>query len=133
LQNGRKIAEGAIAVSYRLSRIVSDITDVAADLAVDLQTPYAGSSMEKQIIRWSFWLGSLCAVLALAARSLDVMGFDTLNFSTKGSEIGYHTFMNGTFFFYLFSIAISNYFCFLSNRKSETERKERRSRRLMSL
>jgi len=65
--------------------------------------------MQKQIIKGSFWLGSLCAILALVARSLDVLGFNTLNFSTKGSEIGYHTFMNGTFFFYLFSIAVSNF------------------------
>ncbi|HET6143871.1 MAG TPA: hypothetical protein VFE02_10200 [Candidatus Acidoferrales bacterium] len=80
--------------------------------------------MEKQIIKWTFWLGSLCAVLTLVARSLDVMGFNTLNFSTRGSEIGYHTFMNGTFFFYLFCIAMSNYFCFVSNRNSSSSQNE---------
>jgi hypothetical protein len=64
--------------------------------------------------------GGICAVLALLARSLDVPGFATLSFSTKGSEVGYHTFMNGTFLFYLFSIATSNYFCFVSNRDSSS-------------
>jgi hypothetical protein len=94
--------------------------DVSANLPTDRHFAYVEIAMEKQIIKWSFWLGSVCAVLALVARSLDVLGFATLNFSTKGSEIGYHTFMNGTFFFYLFSIAMSNYFYFRSNRNSSS-------------
>jgi hypothetical protein len=62
-------------------------------------------------------MGSLCALLSVAARGLDVLGINTLNFSTRGSEIGYHTFMDGTFFFYLISIAVANYAGFYSRRK----------------
>jgi hypothetical protein len=74
--------------------------------------------VEKHIIRTSFWLGSICAVLAVVARALDVLGINTLNFSTRGSEIGYHTFMDGTFFFYLISIAMTTYAGFNSGRAS---------------
>ncbi len=65
--------------------------------------------MQRHIIRGSFWLGSVCATLALIARALDIFGINTLNFSTKGSEIGYHTFMDGSFLFYLISIALAAY------------------------
>jgi len=74
--------------------------------------------MEKHIVTWSFWLGSICAVLAVTARGLDAFGINTLNFSTRGSEIGYHTFMDGTFFFYLISIAMTTYGGFTSRRPS---------------
>lgn len=74
--------------------------------------------MEKHIVKGSFWLGSVCAVLAVVARGLDVLGINTLNFSTRGSEISYHTFMDGTFFFYLISIAMTTYASFISGRRS---------------
>ncbi|HET6142451.1 MAG TPA: hypothetical protein VFE02_03015 [Candidatus Acidoferrales bacterium] len=73
--------------------------------------------MEKLVVKWSFWIGSLCAVLAVIARGLDILGINTLNFSTRGSEIGYHTFMDGTFFFYLISIAVATYARFNSTRQ----------------
>jgi hypothetical protein len=92
----------------------------AGRFRLDRHFAYVEIAMEKQFIKWSFWLGSLCAVLAAVARILDVLGSDALNFSTKGSEIGYHTFMNGSFFFYLFSIAVSNYFYFNANRNSSS-------------
>jgi hypothetical protein len=76
------------------------------------------NEMEKHIIQWSFWLGSICAVVAVIARGLDVLGINVLNFSTRGSEIGYHTFMDGTFFFYLISIAMTTYVGFNSRRPS---------------
>jgi energy-converting hydrogenase Eha subunit B len=77
-----------------------------------------GGIMERLIIKGSFWLGNLFAALALIARGLDTLGINTLNFSTKGSEIGYHTFMNGTFFFYLISIALTTYLGFSTQRRS---------------
>jgi hypothetical protein len=70
------------------------------------------ASMERLIVKGSFWLGNVCAALALVARGLDALGINTLNFSTKGSEIGYHTFMDATFFFYLISIAFATYLGF---------------------
>ena len=74
--------------------------------------------MERLIVKGSFWLGSFCAALALIARGLDVVGINTLNFSTKGSEIGYHTYMNATFLFYLLSIALTTYLGFSAQSSS---------------
>jgi hypothetical protein len=82
--------------------------------------------MEKHVVKWSFWTGSLCAVLAVAARGLDVLGINTLNFSTRGSEITYHTFMDGTFFFYLISIAVATYIGFSSRREPPLSVKSKR-------
>jgi hypothetical protein len=74
--------------------------------------------MERLIIKGSYWLGNVCAALALIARGLDALGINTLNFSTKGSEIGYHTFMDATFFFYLISIALTTYLGFRTQSRS---------------
>jgi len=80
--------------------------------------------MERLIIKGSFWLGNACAALSLIARGLDVLGINTLNFSTKGSEIGYHTFMDATFFFYLISIALTTYLGFSTQRRSSLSGEE---------
>jgi hypothetical protein len=80
--------------------------------------------MQRLIINGSYWLGSICAALAVIARGLDVLGINTLNFSTKGSEIGYHTFMDGAFFFYLISIALTTYVGFNAKSRSLDSREE---------
>jgi hypothetical protein len=63
----------------------------------------------KQIGIASYWLGSVCAALALFARGLDVFGKNFLDFNTRGSGIGYHSLMDGTLFFYAISIATMVY------------------------
>jgi hypothetical protein len=65
--------------------------------------------MAKQIIRWSYWLGAVCAVLALLARAFNVLGMNLLSFSTRGNAIGYTTFLNGAIFLFVISIATANY------------------------
>jgi hypothetical protein len=80
--------------------------------------------MERHIIKGSYWLGNVCAALALVARGLDALGINTLNFSTKGSEIGYHTFMDATFFFYLISIALTTHLGFRSRSRSTLQGEE---------
>ena len=80
--------------------------------------------MERLIVKGSFWLGNVCAALALLARGLDALGINTLNFTTKGSEIGYHTFMDATFFFYLISIALTTYLGFRAQGRSSLPREE---------
>ncbi len=82
--------------------------------------------MEKLIVKGSYWLGNVCAALALIARGLDALGINTLNFSTKGSEIGYHTFMDATFFFYLISIAFMSYLEFSTRSRSTLSGEESR-------
>lgn len=61
--------------------------------------------MRKYIIIGSYWLGTVCAVMAFLSRGLDTVGNNFLGFATKGSEVGYHSYLNGAFLFYLVSIA----------------------------
>jgi len=65
--------------------------------------------MGKQIGVATYWLGSFCAVTGLVARAFDVFGVNLVGISTKGSEITYHTLMDGTLFFYSISIATMLY------------------------
>jgi hypothetical protein len=65
--------------------------------------------MGKQIIKWSYWLGAVCAVLGLLARALNVLGINFLFFSTRGNAITYHTFLDGALFLFVLSIATTNY------------------------
>jgi hypothetical protein len=66
-------------------------------------------TMGKQIGVAAYWLGSLCAVTALVARAFDVFGVNLVGITTKGSEITYHSLMDGTLFFYSISIATMLY------------------------
>lgn len=63
----------------------------------------------EHIIKWSYWLGALCAVLALLTRALNVVGVNFLTFSTRGNPIGYRTFLDGTIFLLVISIATTSY------------------------
>src|SRR5580704_4771407 len=74
----------------------------------------------KQIGIGTYWLGSLCAALALFARGLDVFGKNFLDFNTKGGGIGYHTLMDGTLFFYAIPIATMIYSGFNSLEKESS-------------
>jgi hypothetical protein len=65
--------------------------------------------MGKHIIRWSYWLGAVFAVLALVARALNVLGMNFLFFSTRGNAISYRTFLDGALFLFVLSIATTNY------------------------
>ena len=63
----------------------------------------------EHIIKWSYWLGALCAVLALLTRALNVVGVNFLAFSTRGNPIDYRTFLDGTIFLLVISIATTSY------------------------
>jgi hypothetical protein len=63
----------------------------------------------EHIIKWSYWLGALCAVLALLTRGLNVLGVNFLAFSTRGNPIGYRTFLDGAIFLLVISIATTSY------------------------
>jgi hypothetical protein len=70
--------------------------------------------MRKHVITYSYWLGSACAALGLLARGLDAFGMNFIDFSTKGSGVGYHSLMDGTLFFYMISIASASYDAYLA-------------------
>jgi hypothetical protein len=65
--------------------------------------------MGKHIIKWSYWLGAVLAVLALLARTLNAVGMNVLLVSTRGNAITYRTFLDGAIFFFVLSIATANY------------------------
>ena len=73
--------------------------------------------MGKHIIKWSYWLGAVLAVLALLARALNAVGMNILSISTKGNAITYHTFLDGAVFFFVLSIATANYVGFNSRER----------------
>lgn len=61
--------------------------------------------MGKQVGILTYWLGTVCAVLALIGRGLDFFGKNFIDFETKGGGFGYHSLMDATLFFYAISIA----------------------------
>lgn len=65
--------------------------------------------MGKHVIRWSYWLGAILAILALIARGLNMIGLNPLAFTTRGNEVSYHTFVEGAVLFFVISIATSSY------------------------
>jgi hypothetical protein len=65
--------------------------------------------MGNHIIRWSYWLGAVFAVLALLARAFNVLGVNFLFFTTKGNSISYRTFLDGALFLFVLSVATTNY------------------------
>jgi len=65
--------------------------------------------MGKHVIRWSYWLGAVLAVLAVVARGLNMLGLNTLAFTTRGNEVSYHTFVEGAILLFIISIATSSY------------------------
>ena len=69
--------------------------------------------MRKRTIVGSYWLGTLCAAMALLTRSLDVLGMNFIDFNTRGGGIGYHSLMDGTLFFYAISIGNASYDWFI--------------------
>jgi hypothetical protein len=66
--------------------------------------------MAKQIINWSYWLGAVCAILALLARAFNALGVRFfLSFSTRGNPIDYRTFLDGAILLFVICIATANY------------------------
>lgn len=66
--------------------------------------------MAKQIINWSYWLGAVCAVLALLARAFNALGVHFfLSFSTRGNPISYRTFLDGAILLFVICIATANH------------------------
>ncbi len=59
--------------------------------------------MGKHIIKSTYWLGVVSAVLGLTSRSLNALGIYDLGFGTRGNGIGYHTFLEGAVLFLVIS------------------------------
>ena len=65
--------------------------------------------MEKLIMRWSYWLGVICVVLAVVTRILNTFGVPTVLMQTKGNSISFRTFVDGSLLFLITSIATAGY------------------------
>jgi hypothetical protein len=71
--------------------------------------------LQKHIIKWSFWLGVLALVLALASRAIDLVNPDIDVIPTKGDSIGFNAFMHGAFRFFAATVAATCYAWFTAH------------------
>ena len=70
--------------------------------------------MEKQILKWSYWLGVTCAVLAIVMRLSNALGFELVHVPTRGNWIDFHSFLDAALLFLFIAIASSGYAIFKS-------------------
>jgi len=62
-------------------------------------------ALERRIIRFTYWCGIVCVVLALVARVLDPLGITLSLISQKLYSVGYNTFLDGAFISFTAEIA----------------------------
>lgn len=64
--------------------------------------------MERQISRYSYWLGMACVPIALIMRGLSILGVWMPSNATPGVTIGYMSFYKGALLFLVVAIAAAN-------------------------
>jgi hypothetical protein len=70
--------------------------------------------MEKYILMVSYWLGILCAALAIVARISSSLGFEMVALHTRGHEIDYHSLLDAALLFLFVAMASAGYASFKS-------------------
>jgi hypothetical protein len=65
--------------------------------------------MEKHVIRLSYMLCLLCAVLAILTRLLNAFGLPAALFIDRANPIGYHSFLDGVFLFFILTVASASF------------------------
>jgi uncharacterized membrane protein YhaH (DUF805 family) len=70
---------------------------------------FAGGDAMGQIMRWSYWLGIICVVLAVVTRILNALGTPTVLLQTRGNSISFRSFVDGALLFLLTSIATAGF------------------------
>jgi hypothetical protein len=68
-----------------------------------------GKMLVKQIARVTYWLAVICLLLALISRLMNALGFEAIQFTTKGHPVDYHSFLDATILFLFASMASSLY------------------------
>lgn len=63
--------------------------------------------MEKLLIRWGFWAGVVCTVIALAWRAANVFGFYVSSVA-PGITVYYQSFYKAALLFFVLSIAAAH-------------------------
>jgi hypothetical protein len=71
-----------------------------------------GNTMEKILIKVGYWLGVVCVALAMLSKALNAIGVNFAQFTTRGNEIGYRSFVVGAGIFFLLAIATESYDAF---------------------
>ena len=61
--------------------------------------------MEKNIVRWTYWLGVICTFVAIAWRGLNTLGLGMPRMLTPGTTVWYLSFYKAALLFFLGSIA----------------------------
>jgi hypothetical protein len=61
--------------------------------------------MEKHILRWSYWLGLICVVVAVVIRILNMAGTPATLLATRGNGLSYRSFVDLSVLLLLISIA----------------------------
>ena len=64
--------------------------------------------MEKKILQYSYWLGLLCVVIAIAWRAANAMGFWVTAYA-PGITFGYLSFVKAAVLFLLVAVATGAY------------------------
>ena len=65
--------------------------------------------MEKHLVRWTYWLGLACVVVALAWRALNAMGAFLPESTVLGRSIYYMSFYKAALIFLVTSMATASY------------------------
>jgi hypothetical protein len=61
--------------------------------------------MEKLVMRLSYYLCLLCAVLAIITRCLEALSVSARLFASRPNAIGYHAFLDGVILFFMICVA----------------------------
>jgi hypothetical protein len=70
--------------------------------------------MEKYILKVSYWLGIICAVLAIVTRVASSLGFEMVSLNTRGHSIDYHSLLDAALLFLFIAMASAGYASFKS-------------------
>ncbi len=65
--------------------------------------------MVRYIAMSSYWLGVVCAVVALVARACDALGIAFVHFLTRGNTIDFRSFLDAAVLFLFIAIASASY------------------------
>ena len=80
---------------------------LAVPKIIEFHQPQKGGTLEKQLAIGAYWIGILCAAIALILRSLAVVGIYALSpiYAGKGNPTSYRTFLEGAILFFMMAIA----------------------------
>jgi len=65
--------------------------------------------MEKHIVKWSYWLGMVSAVIALLMRAFNALGIWLPTAMAQGRTVWYMSFYKGALLFFVMAIATANH------------------------